>query len=74
MDSTGCSAVDSGLLTSGLKTAFVSVALNTNDMVSAWNQTNRAREDLIKLINNQAYFDKLRYLLEYIAPSCDYLT
>lgn len=39
MESTGCSAVDSGLLTSGLKTAFVSVLLNTRDMISAWNSS-----------------------------------
>ncbi|CAD8089671.1 unnamed protein product [Paramecium primaurelia] len=73
-DQTGCANVDSGLLTSGLKTAFVSVALSTNDMISYWKNTERTRIDLISTINNQTYHNKLHRLLYYISPACDYLT
>ncbi|KAM3130308.1 hypothetical protein pb186bvf_017604 [Paramecium bursaria] len=65
MNQANCNAVDSGLLQSGLKTAFVSVALSTNDMISYWNSTNQTTRALIDTINNQPYFDKLQYLTKF---------
>ena len=34
MDSQGCSAVQNGLLIKGLRTAIVTVALTTNDIIN----------------------------------------
>jgi hypothetical protein len=37
MDEGGCQAVDNGLLVKGLRTAIVSVALSTADILSNYN-------------------------------------
>lgn len=39
MNQAECEKVDNGLLIKGLRTAIVSVALKSNDIISAWDAT-----------------------------------
>jgi hypothetical protein len=41
MSTAECTKVDNGLLVKGLKTAIVSVALKSSDIISAWDATKK---------------------------------
>ena len=41
MNKAECELVDNGLLIKGLRTAIVSVALKSNDIISAWDATTK---------------------------------